>query len=125
MKILLVGCGGFFGSIGRYLVYHVIHQRVAQQFVPYGTLAVNVVGCFAIGALLGLSVNKTFLTENNRMLWITGFLGGFTTFSAFGFDTFFLVREGRGAAAAINVLLNVVVGFLAVWAGHSVARAIS
>jgi len=118
---LLVGAGGFLGSVARYLLSAAIvtssSSRTAVAF-PFGTLAVNVLGCFAIGVLAASGARGNGWTEGARMFLFTGVLGGFTTFSAFGFETFTLAREGRWGVAAANVLLQVVCGLLAVLAGY-------
>ncbi|MES2523105.1 MAG: fluoride efflux transporter CrcB [Gemmatimonadota bacterium] len=120
-ELLLVGGGGLLGSVARYLVFRAIvvlsPEGSALRTFPLGTLVVNVAGCFAIGALLAAGERGPGWSESARLFLLTGVLGGFTTFSAFGLDTFTLAREGRVLVAAANVLLQVVCGLVAVWAG--------
>ncbi|HYW32829.1 MAG TPA: fluoride efflux transporter CrcB [Gemmatimonas sp.] len=125
--LLLVGGGGFLGSVARYLVFRALHSVTPAagplRAFPLGTLAVNVVGCLIIGALLAVGEREPGWSDSARLFLLTGILGGFTTFSAFGLDTFTLVRDGRPALAAANVLLQVGGGLAAVWAGYRVMTA--
>jgi len=121
---LLVGAGGFVGAAMRYVAGGVVHRLVAPSF-PWGTFFVNVAGCFAIGFFAVLAGEKGALGPSGRLFWMVGVLGGFTTFSTFGYETFALAREGSHALAAGNVLGQVAVGLAAVWAGAVLARVIS
>lgn len=117
--LLLVGGGGFLGSIARYLLSTAVSSETSGRTTfPAGTLAVNLLGCFAIGALAALGARTGAWTEPARLFLFTGVLGGFTTFSAFGYETFALAREGRWGYAAANVALQVGCGLLAVFAGY-------
>jgi CrcB protein len=116
-QILLVGLGGCIGSVARYLVATCVQSRSGSLF-PFGTLAVNVLGCLVIGALMALAVERESLSPNLRLLLVTGVLGGFTTFSAFGYETLALVEiERRPLLALANVAVEVVLGLAAAWAG--------
>lgn len=116
-QILLVGLGGCIGSVARYLVATWVQSRSGSLF-PFGTLAVNVLGCLVIGALMALAVERESLSPNLRLLLVTGVLGGFTTFSAFGYETLALVEiERQPWLALANVALEVVLGLAAAWAG--------
>lgn len=116
-QILLVGLGGCIGSVARYLVSTWVQSRSASLF-PFGTLAVNVLGCLLIGALMGLSVERESLSPNLRLLLVTGVLGGFTTFSAFGYETLALALiEHQPWLALANVATEVVLGLAAAWSG--------
>ena len=122
--VLLVGAGGFAGSILRYLLNRGIQQLLPTGTTsPYGILAVNVAGCFIIGVLGGLASTYGLLGPSSgaRTFLFTGFLGGFTTFSAFGYDTLILLREGEVALALANVALHVLLGLGAVWLGYRLA----
>ena len=124
ITVLLVGAGGFAGSILRYLLNREVHQLLSAFGVfPYGILVVNVAGCFVIGLLGGLASAHGILgpTSGARAFLFVGFLGGFTTFSAFGLDTMNMVREGAFALALANVGLQVVLGLGAVWLGYRMA----
>jgi CrcB protein len=123
-KSLLVGFGGFLGSIARYLAGGAVHRLAEGSVFPFGTLFVNVTGCLAIGFLAALSEARGVLSPEARVFLLIGVLGGYTTFSSFGYETFQLVRGGEMLAAAANVLMQVVVGLGAVWAGAAVARMI-
>ena len=122
MTVLLVGAGGFVGSVMRYLVGVWVRSGSGNSWIPYGTLTVNVVGCFLIGLVIGLAETRQFLGEGTRALVVVGLLGGFTTFSAFGYETIAMVREGHIVAAAANVGLQVALGLTAVWIGFSVSQ---
>ncbi len=122
IKILMVGMGGFAGSICRYIINDLSHRLFNDPFFPYGTIIVNVAGCFFIGLLGGLSETRQFFTPEIRALILIGFLGGFTTFSTFGYEIFTVARDGQFAAALINLLLHLILGFGAVWLGFSMSR---
>jgi CrcB protein len=123
-KTLLVGFGGFLGSIGRYLAGGAVHRLAEGSVLPYGTLFVNATGCLAIGFLAALSEARGVLSPEARVFLLIGVLGGYTTFSSFGYETFQLLRGGEMLAALANVLVQVVVGLGAVWAGSAAARLI-
>ena len=115
--MLLVALGGAIGSVARYrLSGLVLHHTIDWRF-PAGTFAVNVLGCLTAGVLAGLAEKHDLLSPEARLLLFTGVLGGFTTFSAFGLETMFLLRRGEVWIAAANVLGSVVAGLLALWLG--------
>lgn len=114
-QALIVGLGGFLGSIGRYkLGGMILHHSTAWRF-PLSTFAVNVIGCFVIGALAALVEHRDFFSPDTRVFLFTGLLGGFTTFSAFAYEGTFLLRRGEIAIAAAYAGLSVLVGLAAVW----------
>jgi len=113
--MLLVALGGAVGSVARYRMGAWVLQYTLDWKFPAGTFAVNVLGCLVAGILAGLAERYGLFTLDTRLLLFTGFLGGFTTFSAFGLETTFLLQRGEIAAAAWNVALSVVVGILALW----------
>ena len=120
---LAVALGGALGSMARHGVNMLVARRAGQS-VPYATLTVNLVGCAVIGLLAGLlASNRISMTPTTRLFVFVGILGGFTTFSSFGLDTFTLAREGRLATALWNVAVQVVVGLVAVAGGYFVGRA--
>lgn len=120
-NVLLIGLGGFCGAIARYGAGLLLHRTGAA--VPVATLAVNVVGCFAIGVLSELFEERADeRTQMARRLVVVGFLGSFTTFSAFGYETDNLLRQRGVGPAAMNVALNVVLGLGAVVAGRALAK---
>lgn len=120
---LLVGVGGFIGSILRYGLSGLAHRWVQNGF-PIGTFAVNALGCLAVGIVWSLVEYRQWLNPELRVFLTAGILGGFTTFSAFGYETFVLIRDGQYSWAIANVLANVVVGIGAVIVGWMAAKAI-
>jgi CrcB protein len=115
--LLLVAVGGAFGSMARYnLSGYVLHHTVHWRF-PAGTFAVNVIGCLVAGLLAGLVERHEILSPEARLLLFTGVLGGFTTFSAFGLETMFLLKRGDVLVAAANIVLSVAAGLVALWLG--------
>lgn len=123
-NLLLVGFGGFIGSILRYLASGYVQQISKGMGFPYGTLTVNVVGCFIIGFLAQLAETHGVFTTESRLFVFVGILGGFTTFSSFGNETFNLARDGQMLGALANIGANVIVGLLAVAAGRIVSSLI-
>ena len=124
-EFFLVGGGGFAGSVLRYYASGFIFQVTGSARFPISTLVVNVVGCFLIGVLSAAAEHFQLLNQQTRLLLITGFLGGFTTFSAFGFETYFLVRDNHPSWAVANVLLQITLGLAAVWLGHRLIEVFS
>ena len=124
IKLLLVGSGGFLGSISRYLVSGALYRILEKPVFPYGTLAVNIIGCLLIGLLGGLSEQRQILSAEVRLLLMVGFLGGFTTFSTFGYELFIFARDGQILNSLINMALHVILGFAAVWFGFVISRTI-
>ncbi len=118
--LLLIGAGGFVGSVSRYLVSGWVHRGTGT--FPWGTLTVNLGGCLLIGLLAGLAETRQLLTGEVRMAVLVGVLGGFTTFSSFGYETFALLRDAEGVRAALNVTLQLAGGLLAVWLGDRLAQ---
>ena len=114
---LLVGLGGFIGSIARYRLGGAILDHSALWRFPLSTFAVNVIGCFAIGALAALVEHRGFFSPETRLFLFTGLLGGFTTFSAFGFEGLTLLRRGEIGIAVAYAGLSVLGGLAAVWLG--------
>ena len=125
VKLLVVGAGGFLGAILRYVIGGLLHTVCGGGLYPYGTLGVNVIGCIFIGLLAGFSEGKVVFTHEIRLFLLVGLLGGFTTFSTFGYETFSLMRDSQNFAAAMNVLLNVLVGVSAVFAGFAISNLIA
>jgi fluoride exporter len=119
-QILFVGLGGFVGSVMRYLVVN----EVGRHFpgFPYGTLAVNMIGCFVIAFIGEAAAGRSFLTSDMRLFVFVGILGGFTTFSAFGYETFYFLKTSQFFLASLNVLFQVVLGLLAVYLGYLAGR---
>ena len=124
-NLLLVGAGGFLGSVARYyLSGWALHVTHAARF-PFGTLLVNVIGCLLIGLLAGLAEHAHVMSPATRLFLLTGILGGFTTYSAFAYETYFLGREHLALAALGNIGLHLGLGLGAVWVGAWIAVALS
>jgi fluoride exporter len=119
-RILAIALAGAFGAVARYGLSGLV-QRFAGPRFPLGTLAVNVLGCFLLGLLATLSLERWSISPTTRTAVLIGFLGAFTTFSTFSYETLALMREGAVWRAALNVLLSVVVCLTACWAGVTVA----
>lgn len=111
MKLISLVIGGTAGTVARYALGGLVH-RVAGPGFPYGTMAVNLTGCFILGFLASLSENKFMLGPNARLLLMIGFCGAFTTFSTLIFETHNLIRDGQELGAFLNILASVVVGFV-------------
>ena len=121
LNILFVGLGGALGSIARYLVSTWVQTTAKNVNFPFGTLTVNLIGCFVIGFLAQLAEARGVFTSESRAFVFIGILGGFTTFSSFGNETLNLARGGEMLNALTNIGLNVVIGLFAVWLGRTVA----
>jgi CrcB protein len=122
-SILLVGIGGFFGSVARYLVAIFFASQTSSVF-PFATLAVNVGGCFLIGVLFALSERTAVLTPEWRIFLTTGFCGGFTTFSTFSYESLRLMQDGEFLYLAAYVLTSVILGLGATYLGVLLIRSI-
>ncbi|HEX8186991.1 MAG TPA: fluoride efflux transporter CrcB [Pyrinomonadaceae bacterium] len=121
LRILLVGLAGLAGTLCRYWLSGAVARRYGEAF-PFGTLAVNLLGCFAAGLLFHLMQERGTFSETARAAVFVGLLGGFTTFSTYGLQTFALLREGRVGFAALNVVASNLLGLLAVFAGYAAAK---
>jgi CrcB protein len=100
-----------------------VHRVLDNPWFPYGTLAVNVLGCLVIGFLAGLAETRAAFTSEARLFLFVGILGGFTTFSSFALETFSLARDTQNVAALMNIGLQLILGLLAVWIGNVLAHA--
>ena len=118
---VLIAVGGAIGAIARYEMTNLIQHKTHVGF-PYGTVAVNVAGCFIIGFMIALLDDHVLSHPNWRLLIVTGFVGAFTTFSTFEAETFNAVTAGAFAVAIANVVVSVVAGFAAVWLGAALSR---
>src|SRR5215467_7506782 len=116
---LILLCGGA-GSLARYLVGSAISTRMGARF-PWGTMAVNVTGCFLIGLIMALLTERWQPHPNWRLALVVGFLGGYTTFSSFEWETFAAVRGGGFWLGLVNVVGSVALGYAAVWLGALLA----
>jgi fluoride exporter len=123
-KLLLIGMGGFIGSVLRYVVSGLVQTLSQSIAFPYGTLAVNVFGCLSIGFISELADSRSLIGPDTRVFLVVGILGGFTTFSAFGNETMNLIRDGESALALMNVGAQVLLSLGAVWLGYTLAYVI-
>src|SRR6188472_1811736 len=115
-KILIIGLGGFLGSVARYVTAKFVDDKLSPTF-PYGTLTVNILGSFLLGLIYVIALRKIGLSENGRLFLGVGFCGGFTTFSAFALENFGLMQEKLVATSVLYISLSVVGGILALAAG--------
>jgi len=121
MKYVLIAAGGGAGSLVRYLAGTAVMTRLGARF-PWGTLVVNVSGCLLIGYLMTLLTERFSPGTNWRPLLVVGFLGGYTTFSSFEWETYAAARDGSAWLGLANVIGSVVLGYAAVWLGALLAR---
>ena len=123
-SLLLAGAGGFIGTCLRYLCNLLIYRLLDYPTFPYGTFVINILGCLIIGLLSGLAESRVSFTPEIRVFIFIGILGGFTTFSTFGYETFNMMRDGQFILAMVNVVLQVFLGLTGVWLGYSFARSL-
>jgi fluoride exporter len=120
LKPILIFLGSGLGGVLRYALGNWVQNLSGGKF-PLGTLAVNVLGCLVIGLLSATLASRFPVREDYRLALVVGLLGGFTTFSSFGMETFALVDGGHYLHAAVNIALSVIVCLIAVWSGHRLA----
>jgi fluoride exporter len=120
-RYLSVMFGGALGSLTRYVLGTAINVRTGGRF-PLGTMVINITGSFIIGVLMILLTERLQLHPNWRLLLVVGFLGGYTTFSSFEFETYQAIRDGGYWIGIINVFASVILGFAGVWLGASLVR---
>ncbi|MBF0515839.1 MAG: fluoride efflux transporter CrcB [Nitrospirae bacterium] len=120
---LIIGIGGFLGAISRYALAMWITDKWGRVF-PLGTFAINVSGSFLIGLVMSILAARNIIDPQWRLFTVVGFLGGYTTFSAFEFEIGSLLKQGESFTAMLYVLLSVIVGFIALRIGDVVGKAI-
>jgi CrcB protein len=115
-SLILVGVGSCVGGVTRYLTQLLVQKYYPSSF-PFGTLCVNIAGCFIIGLIYALADKGNLLSPAMRLLLATGFCGGFTTFSSFAYENISLMRDGEFFYTSLYILLSLVIGLLAVYLG--------
>jgi len=123
MNILYIALGGGLGAVCRYSLSVFMHRMLGANF-PYGTLAVNVLGSFLVGLLAVVLLERLSVSVEMRSVLIIGFLGAFTTFSSFSYETLLLFQQGNHILALLNILLSVLLCLLFVWLGFTLGRII-
>ena len=121
MRLFLIGFAGFVGTIVRYWLSGTVARRYGETF-PLGTLVVNLVGCFFVGLFYCLMQERYLVNQTVRSIVLIGLLGGFTTFSSFGLQTFTLLRDQEITLALLYMVSSNVLGVILVWVGYSLAR---
>ena len=119
-SLLLVFFGGGFGSVLRYIIGKYLNN--AENGIPYGTFAANILGSLLIGIILGMAAKNNTLSQSQTLLLATGFCGGFTTFSTFAYENHVFLKSGDFMSFALYTIASFVVGFLAVFLGMFLAK---
>lgn len=122
-SIMIVGLGGFIGTVARFLISRYFQLNVASVF-PWSTFIVNIVGCLLIGLIYGISEKGEFLSPEIRLFLTVGICGGFTTFSTFSNDSFLLIRELEWMRFALYTSLSIFIGLMAVYIGRFIIKLI-
>lgn len=122
-NILIVGIGGFAGSIMRYLAYLFIDKRFPSLY-PISTFTVNIIGSLLLGIITGLMLKSTMINDNMRLLLAVGFCGSFTTFSTFANENLFFINQKLLPTALLYTAASVILGLLAVYAGYVIGKAV-
>ena len=122
-KTFFIALAGLAGTLLRYWLSGVVARQYGETF-PWGTMAVNVIGCFLAGAVFYLTEERFLVSPAVRSVILIGFLGGFTTFSSYGLQTFTLLRDGELGLATLNIAASNVLGLLMVWTGYVVFKAL-
>ena len=123
LKLLYIGLGGFFGAISRYSISKLLNTKW-KSIIPFGTLAVNILGSFLIGLLMAFFLEKNVVQPYLRAALTTGFLGALTTFSTFGYETMQLLEDKSYIFAGVNIFSNLLFSILFVFLGIYLARLI-
>ena|SRR5215217_2642029 len=116
-KTIFIALAGLVGTLMRYWLAGFVTRQYGENF-PWGTLIVNLIGSFLAGALYHLAEERLLISPTLRTIILIGLLGGFTTFSSYGLQTFTLLRDGQLGLATLNLALSNVLGLLMVWAGY-------
>jgi fluoride exporter len=118
-RYLVIMAGGAIGTLARFVASSAVIGRFTSRF-PFGTFFVNITGCFLIGVIMTLLTERA-VHANWRLALVVGFLGGYTTFSSFEYETFVSARDGHLLVGLLNVTASVAFGYLAVWLGAAIA----
>jgi CrcB protein len=122
-KTILIGLAGLAGTLLRYWLAGFVARQYGEAF-PWGTMAVNLIGCFITGAVFYLTEERFLISPAVRTVVLIGLLGGFTTFSSYGLQTFTLLRDGEFGMATLNVAVSNVVGLMMLWVGYVLGKAL-
>lgn len=121
LKTILIGLAGLIGTLLRYWLSEFVERQSGETF-PWGTLAVNIVGCLLAGAVFHLAEERALFDPTVRTVILIGLIGGFTTFSSYGLQTFALLKDGALGLAMLNLVISNVLGLFMVWAGYGLAK---
>jgi CrcB protein len=121
-KTISIALAGLVGTLLRYWLSGLVAREYGETF-PWGTMTVNLIGCFVTGAVFQLTEGRFLVNPAMRTVILIGLLGGFTTFSSYGLQTFTLLRDGEFGLAALNIVSSNVFGLLMVWAGYVLSKA--
>ena len=122
-KIFFLAMAGAFGALSRYGIAEFVQRRAGAHF-PFGTMAVNLLGCFLAGLIISLAAGRLQMDPELRLIILVGFMGAFTTFSTYIFETSELLKNGQWVSASINVLLQNTIGIIAIFTGLFVGRSV-
>lgn len=122
MSLVYIGLGGFLGAISRYLISKYINTHFPLSNMPYGTLFVNLIGAFILSLLMSLSIHKLEMSKNFMLFFATGFIGSFTTFSTFIYETIILNEESFSFYSIIYLSISILLGLLFAFLGYSLGR---
>ncbi|GAB6188519.1 fluoride efflux transporter CrcB [Marinitoga arctica] len=122
MSLIYIGLGGFLGAISRYLLSKYINNYFSLSNIPYGTLFVNLLGAFILSFLMSLSIHKLEIPKNFMLFFATGFIGSFTTFSTFMYETIILNEESFGFYSILYLFISVFLGLLLAFLGYTLGR---
>ena len=120
-KIILIGLAGLAGTLLRYWLSGYVARQYGETF-PWGTIVINLIGCLVTGAVFYVTEERFMVNPTVRAVILIGLLGGFTTFSAYGLQTFVLLRDGEYVLATLNIITSNVLGMFMVWAGYALGK---